>query len=748
MNNDIDIETQTLAEFSEKAYLDYSMYVILDRALPHIADGLKPVQRRIIYAMSELGLKSTSKFKKSARTIGDVLGKFHPHGDSACYEAMVLMAQPFSYRYPFVDGQGNWGTIDDPKSFAAMRYTEARLSAYAQILLTELQQGTVDWSANFDGTLSEPSLLPAQLPNVLLNGASGIAVGMSTDIPPHNLTEVCGACIHLLDNPTAELKTICQYIKGPDYPTNAEIISLPEEIMAMYRDGNGSIRMRAVYETEKNGDIVITALPHQVSGNKILEQIAAQMLAKKLPMVTDLRDESDHENLTRLVITPRSNRIDSQELMSHLFASTDLERSYRVNLNMIGIDGKPQVKNLRDLLQEWLNFRLETVSQRLRFRLEQLIARLHILAGLMIAFLNLDDIIKIIREEDQPKPVMMKKYQLSEKQAEAILEIRLRQLAKLEEQKIRQEQQQLQQERDEIEKLLASKARLKTLVKKEIQQLQKQFGDARRSPIVQRFEAQVIREQDRLPSEAITVILSKKGWIRAAKGHDINGVALNYRSGDEFLTQAKGRSNESVIVLDSSGRSYSLLAQNLPSARGQGDPLTKYLTPEPGVHFLTAIMGEAQENYLLASDAGYGFITTLAELLCKNRRGKTVLKCPEGASSLNPQYINDVDSQSVAVITNLGYLLVFALKELPSMPRGKGNKMINIPSAKLKAREEFCCDMAVLHKNSVLVVHSGKRKLILTPKLLKKFQGERGRRGVLIDKGYRKVDYLSVEEKS
>lgn len=747
MKHTTDVERQSLAAFTEKAYLDYSMYVILDRALPHLADGLKPVQRRIIYAMSELGLKSSSKFKKSARTIGDVLGKFHPHGDTACYEAMVLMAQPFSYRYPFVDGQGNWGTIDDPKSFAAMRYTEARLSAYAQVLLGEIQKGTVEWVPNFDGTLSEPALLPAQLPNVLLNGAAGIAVGMSTDIPPHNLNEVCEACSHLLDNPKATLDDICEHIKGPDYPTEAEIITPKEDIKSLYRSGNGSIRMRAVYHSEE-GDIIVTALPHQVSGNKVIEQIAAQMLAKKLPMVADLRDESDHENPTRLVITPRSNRIDVEELMSHLFSTTDLERSYRVNLNMIGIDGRPQVKDLLKLLKEWLAFRLDTVTQRLQFRMEQVLSRLHILEGLMIAFLNLDDIIAIIRQEDDPKTVMMKKYQLSDKQAEAILEIKLRQLAKLEEQKIRDEQQTLEQERDEIEKLLGSKTRLKTLVKKEINTLQKQFGDKRRSPIVKRAEAQAIREQDRLPSEPVTVVLSEKGWIRAGKGHEIKGDALNYRSGDSFLMQTRGRSNESVVLLDSSGRSYSLLAQSLPSARGQGDPVTKYLKPAAGVNFPAVLMSNPEDDYVLASDAGYGFITQWQELLCKNRNGKAVLKCPAGCHALRPRLIDDIDTQFLAVVSSSGYLLIFPLSELPQMPKGKGNKMINIPGDKLKSRQEFCCDIAVLGKKASLVIHAGKRKLTLKPKDLKKFYGERGKRGSLIEKGYRKVSHLSVEESS
>ncbi|HYF98070.1 MAG TPA: DNA topoisomerase IV subunit A, partial [Coxiellaceae bacterium] len=583
------IEKQPLKVFTERAYLDYSMYVILDRALPHIGDGLKPVQRRIIYAMSELGLKSTAKYKKSARTIGDVLGKFHPHGDTACYEAMVLMAQPFAYRYPFVDGQGNWGTADDPKSFAAMRYTEARLAGYAQALLGELQQGTVDWVPNFDGTLKEPALLPARLPNVLLNGTSGIAVGMATDIPPHNLVEVAQACIHLLEHPKATLNDIMQFIKAPDYPTSAEIITSPEEITQTYKTGNGSLRMRAVYHVEA-GDIVVTALPHQVSGAKILEQIALQMTSKKLPAVSDLRDESDHENPTRLVISPRSNRVEIEPLMAHLFATTDLERSYRINMNVIGLDGKPQVKNLVNLLQEWLQFRINTVQRRLKYRLEAVLERLHILEGLLIAFLNLDAVIKIIREEDKPKEALMKRFKLSEIQAEAILEIKLRQLARLEEIKIRAEQDELAKERDELEKLLKSETALKKLIRKELQQDISDYGDARHSPLVKRFEAQAMRNEELVPAEALTVVLSKQAWVRAAKGHEVDGSTLNYKAGDEFLAQAAGRSTEPAIFLDIEGRSYSLAAHLLPSARGQGEPLTKWFKPG-AAEFMGVMMG-------------------------------------------------------------------------------------------------------------------------------------------------------------
>ena len=739
-----DFERQQLAEFAEKAYLDYSMYVILDRALASWADGLKPVQRRIIYAMSELGLKAAAKYKKSARTIGDVLGKFHPHGDTACYEAMVLMAQPFSYRYPFVDGQGNWGSPDDPKSFAAMRYTEARLSKYAQILLEELQQGTVDWVANFDGTLKEPALLPAQLPNVLLNGASGIAVGMATDIPPHNLMEVGQACMHLLDNPGASLDEICEIIKGPDYPTAAEIITPKAEIKALYKTGIGSLRMRATYVVEE-GEIIITALPHQVSGAKVLEQIAGHMIAKKLPLVSDLRDESDHENPIRLVITPRSNRVDMHGLMAHLFATTELERSYRVNLNMIGIDGKPQVKNLLHLLTEWLEYRMQTVRRRLEHRLEAVVDRLHLLEGFIIAFLNLDKVIKIIREEDPPKPVLMKAFKLSDRQAEAILEIKLRQLAKLEEQKIRVEQEKLNSEREEIEKILASTSRLKTLIKKEIKNQMDDVGDERRSPIVQRFEAQAIPEEEIIPTELVTVVLSNKGWIRCAKGHDIKGEALSYRSGDEFLMQARGRSNDNVILFDSTGRSYSILAHTLPSARGQGEPLTKQLKPPAGATFSAVLMGNEEDFYLFASDAGYGFVTQLKELLCKNRSGKAVLKCPEGSQALAPQLIQNMESHYVAAVTNVGHLLLFPIAELPQLARGKGNKIIGIPSERLKSREEYCVAVAVVAENAQLVVSSGKRQLTLKPGDLANFQGERGRRGNLLPKAYRKVDALTSE---
>ena len=732
-------ETRSLADFTEKAYLDYSMYVILDRALPNIADGLKPVQRRIIYAMSELGLKASAKYKKSARTVGDVLGKFHPHGDSACYEAMGLMAQSFSYRYPFVDGQGNWGSPDDPKSFAAMRYTEARLSAYADLLLKELQQGTVEWQPNFDGTLQEPKLLPAQLPNVLLNGASGIAVGMATDLPPHNLTEVANACIYLLENKDVTITDILKIIQGPDYPTRAEIITPKKDIKAMYRTGNGSIRQRAIYQMEDD-DIVVTALPHQVSGNKVIEQIAQQMINKKLPMVSDLRDESDHENPTRIVITPRSNRVDVKELMAHLFATTELEKSHRVNLNMIGIDGKPRVKDLLTILNEWLEFRLSTVTRRLNFRLEQVLARLHILDGFVIAYLNIDKIIKIIREKDEPRAELMKQFKLSEIQADAILDLKLRHLAKLEEHKIRDEQKELKTEQDGLEELLGSKVKLKKYVRDEIVGIRDKFDDERHSPIIEREEAQALKVEELITAEPVTVILSKNGWIRAAKGHDIDSGSLSYRTGDAFLSQTQGKSNEPVTIFDSLGRAYSLPTHDLPSARSHGDPLTSKLKPQGGASFISAIMSQPKDLYLIASTAGYGFVTEFENLGTKNRSGKAVLKCPEGSKALAPQFITHLENQFLAAVSSEGYLLLFPVADLPKLERGKGNKIIGIPPKK----EEFCAAVAVLSENNELVLISGDRELVLKPKDLAGFHAERGRRGLKLPRGFRNVDAMRV----
>jgi topoisomerase IV subunit A len=737
-------EQQPLRLFTEKAYLDYSMYVIMDRALPNIADGLKPVQRRIVYAMSELGLDAAAKFKKSARTIGDVLGKFHPHGELACYEAMVIMAQSFSYRYPLVDGQGNWGSPDDPKSFAAMRYTESRLTPYAETLLNELAHGTVDWVPNFDGTLEEPALLPARLPNILLNGSTGIAVGMATDIPPHNLREVASACIRLLDEPKASVEQLCEHIQGPDFPTSAEIITPRQEILEMYRQGTGSMRMRAVY-TREDGDIVITALPHQVSGAKVMEQIAAQMREKKLPMVEDLRDESDHEDPTRIVIVPRSNRIDIEALMAHLFATTDLERSYRVNLNMIGLDGRPRVKNLAELLGEWLDYRKQTVTRRLQHRLEKVLARLHILDGLLIAFLNIDEVIHIIRTEDEPKKELIKRFNLSEIQAEAILELRLRHLAKLEEMKIRGEQDELSKERKQLEKILGSARELKNLIRQELLEDAKKYGDARRSPIVQRVAAQAMQETEMIASEPVTVILSSMGWIRAAKGHEIEPSSLSYKAGDGFKMAVLGKSLQQAIFLDSTGRSYSLAAHTLPSARGQGEPLTGRLNPPAGATFEAVLMGEEKQLILLASDAGYGFIVELNELISKNRAGKAILKLPTNSRVVTPRLITDVKKDCLAAVTNTGHLLVLPVSELPILPRGKGNKIINISSAKLAKREEYVLDMVVLTENASLVLVAGKRSFTMKPADLKHYQGERGRRGNKLPRGFQKVDKLLIE---
>lgn len=737
------VEQQPLKIFAEKAYLNYSMYVVLDRALPHIGDGLKPVQRRIIYAMSELGLKATAKHKKSARTIGDVIGKFHPHGDVACYEAMVLMAQPFSYRYPLVDGQGNFGSLDDPKSFAAMRYTESRLSPYAEILLAELEQGTVDWTPNFDGTLQEPKILPARLPNVLLNGTSGIAVGMATDIPPHNLREIANACVEVLDNPKATLKDVCEHVLGPDFPTEAEIITSRAEILEMYRTGNGAVRMRAVYE-EENGDIVITALPHQTSGAKILEQIAEQMQAKKLPMVSDLRDESDHENPVRLIITPRSNRVDIEALMSHLFATTELEKSYRVNLNMIGINGKPQVKDLLTLLKEWLEFRTTTVRRRLQYRLDKVTARLHILDGLLIAYLNIDEVIAIIRREDKPKPVLMKRFKLSDEQAEAILELKLRHLAKLEEMEIRTEQKALAEEKAELEKILATPAKLKKLIRQEILADAEKYGDKRRSPLVERETAKVIEIQEILPTEPVTVILSQQGWVRAAKGHDIDPTSLSYKAGDAFKSMAKGRSNQSAIFIDSNGRSYAIAAHTLPSARGQGEPLTGRLNPETGATFESVIIGDNEQLCLIASDAGYGFVAKLEDLQTKNRSGKALLKLSKGAKPLPLKMISNLEDQYLAAVTNEGRLLLFPIADLPVLPKGKGNKIINIPSAKAAKHEEYVVDIAILNEKDSLLIVSGKKEFTLKPADLAHYQGERAQRGNKLPKAIRQVDRIEV----
>ncbi|HEY5740853.1 MAG TPA: DNA topoisomerase IV subunit A [Gammaproteobacteria bacterium] len=731
--------------FTEKAYLDYSMYVILDRALPHIGDGLKPVQRRIIYAMSELGLSASSKHKKSARTVGDVLGKYHPHGDSACYEAMVLMAQPFSYRYPLIDGQGNFGSPDDPKSFAAMRYTESRLSEIARLLLQELGQGTVDWVANFDGTMDEPSLLPARLPHILLNGTTGIAVGMATDMPPHNLREIAEACVMLLDKPSTALKDLRSKVLGPDYPTEAEIITTPAELDNLYESGGGSIRMRAVYERE-DGDIIVTALPHQVSGARIMEQIAGQMLAKKLPMVDDLRDESDHENPTRLVIVPRSNRVDVDALMGHLFATTDLERTYRVNMNMIGTNGRPQVKNLKQILQEWIAFRIATVRRRLQWRLDKVEARLHLLEGLLIAFLNLDEVIRIIREEDEPKKKLIKRFKLSDLQAEEILNTRLRHLAKLEEMKLNAEQQELMDEKAELDKLLGSERRIKTLIKKEIQADAETYGDQRRSPIVARQAARALDETDLMPSEALTVVLSSKGWVRAAKGYDVDGRGLSYKSGDGFQDMAQGKSNQSVVFVDSNGRAYSLAAHSLPSARGQGEPLTGRFKPAGGAEFRSCMMGRDDDLFLISSSHGYGFICRFTDMVTRNKNGKAQISLQKGAQLMPVVAVTDYQQDWLVSISSDGYIAVIDAAQVPRLAKGKGNKIHGIPPKRLKAGDEQIAFIACLTGRQKLVIHCGKKYKTMNQNELEAYRIERGKRGRKLPRGYQNVTAIEVAD--
>jgi topoisomerase-4 subunit A len=738
-------EQLPLRRFTEEAYLNYSMYVIMDRALPFIGDGLKPVQRRIIYAMSELGLSHLAKYKKSARTVGDVLGKFHPHGDSACYEAMVLMAQPFSYRYPLVDGQGNWGAPDDPKSFAAMRYTEAKLSRFSEVLLNELGQGTVDWVPNFDGTMDEPRTLPARLPHILLNGVTGIAVGMATDIPPHNAREVANATAFLLDNPKATIPDLMQYIQGPDYPTDAEIISPSHELQAIYETGRGSIKMRGLYQLE-DGDIIITALPHQTSGSKVLEQIAAQMNAKKLPMVSDLRDESDHENPTRIVIVPRSNRIDVEQLMAHLFATTDLEKSYRVNLNILGLDQRPRVKNLLEILSEWLVFRRDTVRRRLQFRLDKVLDRLHVLEALLIAFLNIDEVIKIIRENDQPKPVLMAHFGITERQAEAILELKLRHLAKLEEMKIRGEQAELEKERDYLEGILGSEKKLTKLIREELLSDAEKYGDNRRSPIVMREEAKALSEKELLPSEPVTVVLSEKGWVRCAKGHDVDGNSLQYKAGDGFKAAASGRSNRYAAFIDSSGRAFAAEAHDLPSARGQGEPLTGRFTLVAGENFEHVLMAEDSQKLLLASDAGYGFVGTFADLVSRNKAGKAVLTLPTGAKVLSPIPIKNPETDLVVAISTEGRMLVFPVADLPQLSKGKGNKILSIPSARAASREEYLKLLTVVPAATAVTLVAGKRKMTIKVDDLAHYIGERGRRGNKLPRGLQRIDELLTGE--
>jgi len=740
-----DLERLPVRDFTEKAYLDYSMYVILDRALPNVGDGLKPVQRRIIYAMSELGLSAASKHKKSARTVGDVLGKYHPHGDSACYEAMVLMAQPFSYRHPLIDGQGNWGSMDDPKSFAAMRYTESKLTAYAQTLLGELGQGTVNWLPNFDGTMNEPELLPARLPNILLNGGSGIAVGMATDIPPHNLREVVTACLRLLKKPSTKLDELLEDIQGPDFPTSGEIVSSREDIVKIYTTGRGSVRQRACYIKE-NDELIIHALPYQVSGAKIIEQIATQMQNKKLPMVADLRDESDHENPVRLVIVPRSNRVDIDALMSHLFASTDLEKSHRVNMNMIGLDGRPQVKDLRSLLLEWLTYRTETVRRRLQYRLDKIIDRLHVLEGLLVAYLNIDEVIAIIRTEDEPKPILMERFGITDRQAESVLELKLRHLAKLEEMKIRGEIDELTKEQKSLELLLSSETRLKTLIRKELTADAEKFGDDRRSQIVQRDAAKALSETELLPTEPLTIVISESGWVRAAKGYDVDAEGLNYRTGDRYMASVNARSNQQIVFLDSTGRSYSVSAHTLPSARGQGEPLSGRFQCPADARFVAVLAGDMDKPLLLSNTAGYGFVTTLDNLLAKNKAGKALFNLPQGAEILPILWLDNLATDQLAVAAADGRLLVFSASEMPKLNKGKGVRLINIPQARFTAKQEWLHSVTVIPADRSLTLHAGKRHLTLKPADIAHYTGERGKRGNKLPRGLQKVTNVKVAE--
>ena len=738
------IEQMPLRTFTERAYLNYSMYVIMDRALPFIGDGLKPVQRRIVYAMSELGLNATAKYKKSARTVGDVLGKFHPHGDSACYEAMVLMAQPFSYRYPLVDGQGNWGAPDDPKSFAAMRYTESRLSKISEILLSELGQGTVDYQPNFDGTLAEPQYLPARLPHILLNGTTGIAVGMATDIPPHNINEIADAAVMLLDNPKAGLDDVLEIVQGPDFPTEAEIISPKSEIRKIYEQGRGSIKMRATWKKE-DGEIIISALPHQSSPSKVIAQIAEQMTAKKLPMLEDIRDEADHENPIRIVLVPRSNRVDTDALMAHLFATTDLEKSYRVNMNMIGLDHKPAVKGLLEILNEWLTFRRTTVTRRLQYRLDKVLSRLHILQGLMIAFLNIDEVIEIIRHEDDPKAELMARFNLSDEQADAILNLRLRHLAKLEENQLKAEQDELEKERLNLEAILGSERRLNTLIKKEIQEDVKKYASPRMSQLVEREEAKMISESDMTPAEPVTVILSEMGWVRCAKGHDIDPKSLSYKAGDNYRAHACGKSNQAVVFIDSTGRSYALDPLSLPSARSQGEPLTGKLNLPAGATIEYVVMASEQQELLMASDAGYGFICKFEDLIARNKAGKALISLPENAKVMEPKTLANATALVVAM-TSAGRMLIFPAKDLPALSKGKGNKIVTIPAANAKERSELLLKLLLISDQASLEFHSGKRKIVLKPEDLQKFRAERGRKGSTLPRGlHTNVEIVVIE---
>ena len=727
-----EINSISLKKYAEESYLNYAMYVILDRALPNVGDGLKPVQRRILYAMSELGLDASSKYKKSARTVGDVIGKFHPHGDSAAYEAMVLMAQNFSFKYPLVDGQGNWGSQDDPKSFAAMRYTESKLTNFANLLISELKLGTVDWQANFDGSLLEPIIFPSKVPSILLNGTSGIAVGMATDIPSHNINEIIDATIKILEEPKTPLKEILKIIKGPDFSNESPVIINSEELEEMYSSGRGGFKIQAKWQQEKNS-IIIDSLPYQASGSKILEQIAEQMQNKKLPMVVDLADEGDHEYPVRLVITLKSNRVNADDLMNHLFASTDLQKNYRTNMNLISLKGGPKVFALIDLLKEWLVFRKNTVKRKLEHRLDQVNDRLHILEGLLLIFIDIDKVIKIIRKSDEPKKDLIKNFKLSEIQANAILEIKLRQLAKLEQIKLEDEKKNLTTEQNEIEKVLKSKTRLKTLIKKELNEIKEDFGEDRKSPIIASSAAKIFSEEETIISESITVVLSKAGWIRSAKGHDIDPNSLSYRGDDSLQDFARGKSNQITVFIDSNGKAYSIPSHSLPSARGMGEPITGRLSADSGVQFISSVIGNDESRFLIMNTAGYGYISEYKNMISNKKTGRAFMKLPENAKMLKAIPIRD-DHSYIAAVSNIGKLLIFELKELPVLGKGKGNKIINIPKDKLKAGEEFMAHAQVLSDGSSLMIEVGKRSVTLKPKDWQQYILSRAKRGKKVGK--------------
>ena len=739
------VESISLKKYAEESYLNYAMYVILDRALPNIGDGLKPVQRRILYAMSELGLDAGSKYKKSARTVGDVIGKFHPHGDSAAYEAMVLMAQNFSFKYPFVDGQGNWGSQDDPKSFAAMRYTESKLTKFANLLIDELKSGTVDWQPNFDGSLLEPVIFPAKLPSILLNGTSGIAVGMATDIPSHNINEIIDATVFLLDNPRSELGDLLEIIKGPDFSNNASIIASEEELLEIYSTGRGGFKIQAQWVQEKN-DIIINALPYQASGSKILEQIADQMLKKKIPMVVDLADEGDHEEPVRLVITLKSNRVNAEDVMNHLFASTDLQKNYRANMNLISLAGGPRVFDLLSLLKEWITFRKNTVIRRLEHRLDQVNDRLHILEGLLAVYLNIDEVIKIIRESDEPKKEIIREFKLTDIQANAILEIKLRQLAKLEQIKLEDERSKLSDEQKEIETILSSKARLKTLIKKELLEIKENFGEERRSPIKSTSNAKVFSEEETLVTEPITVVLSEAGWIRSGKGHEIDPSSLSYRGEDKLQDYARGKSNQTAVFIDSSGKVFSIASHSLPSARGMGEPISGRVNAESGVNFISALIGEPDDKFIFTNTAGYGYISEFSNTISNKKTGKAFMKIPEGASLIKSQKLRE-DHQYIAAVSSIGKLLIFRLDELPILPKGKGNKIINIPTAKFKSKEEKMLDIQLLAEDSNLVVHYGTKTRSLPFKDWQHYISSRAKRGNILAGHLKRVESISEEVK-